>query len=67
MSVADVQRSLYAAQVANDGILSAMLEFQAACMEGDWDRSECARQKAKDMLDAYCDHIAAAHRVQRGR
>jgi hypothetical protein len=40
----------------------AMAEFQAACITGNWDKTECARAKAHDNLDAFFDHLASLYR-----
>lgn len=58
---ADVAASSRAKDIFSEG----MDEFQAACIVDEWDRSECARAKIKDAVDAYCDSLAAAHKVIR--
>lgn len=58
----DIQAALTNAGNAQAGMIDAMAEFQSACIIGNWDRTEAARAKAKDFLDAFFDHMATAHR-----
>lgn len=53
------------AHTARSMLDSALVGFQAACVSGQWARSEIERVKAKDALDAFFDHVATMHRMAR--
>lgn len=54
--------NLRTAEEARTRMLRSLLGFQAACLSGEWDKTERFRQEAKDHLDAYLDNLAVAHR-----
>lgn len=58
-----VQDDFKTVHAANALMVEAMSEFQAACVTGSWDRTEGARAKAHDSLDAFFNAYAAAHKV----
>lgn len=65
--LAQVQADVKRAEGAKDTFQEGMEAFQAACIIGAWDRTECARARIHDAVDAYCDNLAAAHKaISRG-
>lgn len=53
-----------AGERAKDAMAKSMVEFQAACITGSWDRTEAARANAHDNLDAFFDHLASLYRLK---
>ena len=60
---AKVANDLFAAQTAQTMMSSAMADYQAACLVGDWTRAEESRMIAVSALESFCDNYAAAHKV----
>lgn len=64
---AQARRSMVlAAEEAKGVMMKAMAEFHCACVVGDWDETEIARQLYKDAADAFFDNYAGSFRL-RGR
>jgi hypothetical protein len=60
-----VQAAVEAGERSKNEMAKAMAEFQAACITGHWDMTECARAKAHDNLDAFFDHLATIYRSRK--
>lgn len=63
MSIAQVITDVAAASRAKDMFSEALSRFEAACIVGAWDTTEAARAALHDSVDAYCDHLALAHKA----
>lgn len=60
------QRDLMAAQAAQRLYAQAMIDFQAACIAGDWKRADQARVDATGHLEAFLDRTMDAHKRTKG-
>lgn len=65
MSLQQTVRDLQNADVARQGFVKAMEEFNAACIIGEWDKLDTLRLRAQANLDSYLDHLMAAHRAKK--
>lgn len=58
----EIQRDLTNANVAMEKHKRALVEFQAACMVGDWQRADHIRIEVIAHQEAYLDHLASAYK-----
>lgn len=57
--------AVMAGERAKEIMARAMAEFHAACVSGNWDETERARQISHDALDAFFDNLAGLYRMRK--